>query len=284
MTAVWAIENTRGAIFDAMERREVYATTGTRIRLRFFGGRDFEDGDTLRRDLALVGYTKGVPMGSDLPAGQEGKAPSFLVYATRAAAIAAAAWLVAGVALGAGATLACGYESPQTLALGMMNWTYPKSLYVPTAVWQAEDAGLLPPRLPKPAKDLFGSQFRKAAADMDALGARLESAAGDAPHVSVVLVPQVLWTQFAPADGGAVTVTIHAAGPAAGDTVVVTHEKVVRALLSGDLTFETAEAFGLVRLYGDDSGQERVRSSLASATAGDGTSPATDRGTTDLGL
>ena len=77
---------------------------------------------------------------------------------------------------------------------------------------------------------------------------------------------------------------IHAAGPAAGDTVVVTHEKVVRALLSGDLTFETAEAFGLVRLYGDDSGQERVRSSLASATAGDGTSPATDRGTTDLGL
>ena len=84
LTAVWATENTRGAIFDAMERREVYATTGPRIRVRFFGGWGFEPGDALRRDLALIGYTKGVPMGADLPAPAEGaKAPTFLVYALR---------------------------------------------------------------------------------------------------------------------------------------------------------------------------------------------------------
>ncbi len=84
LTAVWASENTRGALFDAMERREVYATTGTRIRLRFFGGWEFAQDDALRRDLARIGYTRGVPMGSDLqPAPEGATAPSFLVYALR---------------------------------------------------------------------------------------------------------------------------------------------------------------------------------------------------------
>ncbi len=84
LTAVWAGENTRGAIFDAMERRETYATTGPRMRVRFFGGWEFAAGDALRRDLALLGYSRGVPMGSDLPAPVAGaRAPSFLVYALR---------------------------------------------------------------------------------------------------------------------------------------------------------------------------------------------------------
>jgi hypothetical protein len=86
LTAVWATANTRAALFDALERREVYATTGPRMRVRFFGGFDFTQDDALRRDLALVGYTKGVPMGSDLNGAPEGKAPSFLVYALRDAA------------------------------------------------------------------------------------------------------------------------------------------------------------------------------------------------------
>jgi hypothetical protein len=84
VTAVWATENTRAALFDAMERREVYATTGPRMRVRFFGGWEFEASDALRRDLALVGYSRGVPMGTDLPARTDGAtAPSFLVYALR---------------------------------------------------------------------------------------------------------------------------------------------------------------------------------------------------------
>lgn len=81
LTAVWATANSRGAIFDAMERREVYATTGTRIRVRMFGGWDFTADDAQRRDLALIGYQKGVPMGADLMPGEG--APSFLVYALR---------------------------------------------------------------------------------------------------------------------------------------------------------------------------------------------------------
>lgn len=84
LTAVWATENSRAAIYDSMERREAYGTTGTRIRLRFFGGWDFEDADIVGRNLAKVGYTKGVPMGSDLLAAPDATAaPNFLVFALR---------------------------------------------------------------------------------------------------------------------------------------------------------------------------------------------------------
>lgn len=80
---VWATENTREAIFDAMQRRETYATTGTRMVVRFFGGFDFVTGDATNRMPAQLGYTKGVPMGSDLTAAPVGKAPSFLVAALK---------------------------------------------------------------------------------------------------------------------------------------------------------------------------------------------------------
>ncbi len=82
-TAVWATENTRSAIFDAFKRRETYATTGPRIGLRFFGGWDFADSDILNRNIAQTGYTKGVPMGSDLRPREGDAAPSFLIAALR---------------------------------------------------------------------------------------------------------------------------------------------------------------------------------------------------------
>ncbi|MBL8224207.1 MAG: DUF3604 domain-containing protein [Chromatiales bacterium] len=81
--AVWATENTREAIFDAMERRETYATTGPRIVVRFFGGWDFTDADAGGRMPASVGYSKGVPMGGDLRAAPPGKVPTFLVAALK---------------------------------------------------------------------------------------------------------------------------------------------------------------------------------------------------------
>jgi len=81
--AVWATENTREAIFDAMERRETYATTGPRMMVRFFGGFDFDAADAKTRSPAVIGYTKGVPMGADLGPAPEGKAPTFLVAALR---------------------------------------------------------------------------------------------------------------------------------------------------------------------------------------------------------
>ena len=81
--AVWATENSREAIYDAMQRRETYATTGTRMLVRFFGGWDFEDADAASRNPAAIGYTKGVPMGGDLSKPPSGKAPTFLVAALR---------------------------------------------------------------------------------------------------------------------------------------------------------------------------------------------------------
>ena len=83
LTAAWSEENTRESIFDAIKRREVYATSGTRIKLRFFGGWEYEQADVLSADYASIGYAKGVPMGGDLTRGPEAKAPSFMVAATR---------------------------------------------------------------------------------------------------------------------------------------------------------------------------------------------------------
>ncbi|MHA1573861.1 MAG: DUF3604 domain-containing protein, partial [Alphaproteobacteria bacterium] len=81
--AVWATENTREAIFDAMKRKETYATTGPRMTVRFFGGWEFTDDDTNSRLPAGVGYAKGVPMGGDLSGDAQGKTPSFLVAAMK---------------------------------------------------------------------------------------------------------------------------------------------------------------------------------------------------------
>ncbi len=83
LAAVWAPENTREAIFDAIRRKEVYATTGSRIRLRFFGGWDFTRGDIDRSDYIRNAYLHGVPMGGDLPSGDHAAAPTFLVQAMR---------------------------------------------------------------------------------------------------------------------------------------------------------------------------------------------------------
>ncbi len=80
---VWGHENTRESLFDALRRKEVYATTGTRITVRFFGGFAFVAEDAGAPDLAGVGYAKGVPMGGDLPAPAGGASPSFLVAALR---------------------------------------------------------------------------------------------------------------------------------------------------------------------------------------------------------
>ena len=84
LAAVWAKENTRASLFEAMERKEVYATTGSRMMVRFFGGWEYTDADINSREPAFAGYDKGVPMGGTLPARAEGaEAPTFMVYALR---------------------------------------------------------------------------------------------------------------------------------------------------------------------------------------------------------
>jgi hypothetical protein len=82
--AVWAEENTRASIFDAMQRKETYATTGSRMIVRFFGGWEFDNKDANNRLPAKVGYAKGVPMGGNLSAAPQGKdAPTFIVAALK---------------------------------------------------------------------------------------------------------------------------------------------------------------------------------------------------------
>jgi hypothetical protein len=83
LAAVWAEENTREAIFDAFQRKEVYATTGPRLRVRFFGGWGFVSADAENGKVVDVGYEKGVPMGGDLTSAPTGKKPTFLIHAVK---------------------------------------------------------------------------------------------------------------------------------------------------------------------------------------------------------
>ncbi|KPK52308.1 MAG: hypothetical protein AMJ59_27030 [Gammaproteobacteria bacterium SG8_31] len=83
LAAVWARENTREAIWDALTRKEVFATTGTRMRVRVFGGWRFRKGDLDRSDFAKYGYDNGVPMGGDLTNAPAGAKPGFLIRAVR---------------------------------------------------------------------------------------------------------------------------------------------------------------------------------------------------------
>ncbi len=83
LAGVWARENTREALWDAMMRKEVYGTTGTRLKVRVFGGWDFSAEDLPRSNFAEHGYDNGVPMGGDLTAAPDGKAPGFVIRAIR---------------------------------------------------------------------------------------------------------------------------------------------------------------------------------------------------------
>ena len=83
LAAVWAEENTRSSILDAFERREVYATTGPRIRLRFFGGFEYSAADIEVEELSEPGYARGVPMGGDLSATSDNQTPGFLIQALK---------------------------------------------------------------------------------------------------------------------------------------------------------------------------------------------------------
>jgi len=83
LAAVWATENTRDALFESMKAKEVYATTGSRILLRFFGGWGFAENSVFRPDFETIGYREGVPMGGELRPNKETSAPTFMVQALK---------------------------------------------------------------------------------------------------------------------------------------------------------------------------------------------------------
>jgi hypothetical protein len=83
LAAVWAKENTRESIFDALARKEVYGTSGSRLTVRVFAGWDFQPDEVQRPDFAAQGYARGVPMGGDLEDAPANTAPSFMIRALR---------------------------------------------------------------------------------------------------------------------------------------------------------------------------------------------------------
>ena len=83
LTAVWAQENTREAIYAAFKRKEVYATTGSRIGLQFFGGWNLPKQSQQAEDFATIGYRLGVPMGGDLITPTNKRSPEFIVRAVK---------------------------------------------------------------------------------------------------------------------------------------------------------------------------------------------------------
>jgi hypothetical protein len=82
LTGVWASQNTRETLYDAMQRKETFATSGPMMKVRFFGSFDYAPGDVSKADFVKLAYAKGVPMGGDLKPGS-GKAPTFLVSAIK---------------------------------------------------------------------------------------------------------------------------------------------------------------------------------------------------------
>jgi hypothetical protein len=123
----------------------------------------------------------------------------------------------------------CGYHDPSLIARGILNWTYPKALYVGTAVWQAEASGVLP-RPRQTPQDLFA--YQRMVRHLQTLGEKLRSsriAQAQGSTFSMVLLDSMLWTRFVAVPEG-YAVGVHADGPSAGDVVLVTHGKVIRAL------------------------------------------------------
>lgn len=175
---------------------------------------------------------------------------------------------LAATGLQPAALSACGYDNPQSIALGSLNWVYPDALYVTTAVTEAEAAGLLP--VTKLGSQTGPLAFYRATAAMKAFGGNLADPrlADGGVVVSVVLLPQAMWTRFVIGPDGVVVYGHHEEGPAESDLVIVTAESVVRALVDGKLDSVSAEKDGLLRFYGNLDHLDTVKAALATANRG----------------
>lgn len=160
--------------------------------------------------------------------------------------------LAAGFAGGSVTALACGFEDPKSanIARGVLNWAFPNSLYVRSAVWRAQLDGVIPKdEMTSAAKALLG--FDLAVKKLAALGEGLAKARADqdAPAFSAVLIGPMLWAHFEPTETG-FQMTTHATGPNAGDVVIVTDAPALAALMDGQIAARAARDLGLIRLYG----------------------------------
>jgi hypothetical protein len=147
--------------------------------------------------------------------------------------------------------LACGFEDPSNVAFqrGILNFAFPKALYVQTAVWQAQQAGLL-----ERDQSLAGNRallgFRRASDALSNVARQLETVQQAVPPFTLVMIGPVLWTRFAEGSDG-LTATPHVKGPSSGDVVLVSDEPVILALASGRMDGTMALDQGLIRIYGE---------------------------------
>jgi hypothetical protein len=187
--------------------------------------------------------------------GQPPLARSCAARACRAVALCASLALA-----GSPAAQACGYHDPASASVGLLNWAYPDSLHVRTAVWMAQRDGVLARPEPLAAADPGSAssrfeqmlRYRDTEDRLDRLRDGLERSrqGRPLPAFSLVLIGPMLWTRLERADG-TLQRQPHASGPSRGDVVIVTDGPVVAALVEGRLTPNEARERGMMRLYGD---------------------------------
>jgi hypothetical protein len=147
--------------------------------------------------------------------------------------------------------LACGFEDPNNVAFqrGVLNFAFPKALYVQTAVGQAQQAGLL-----DRDQSLAGNRallgFRRASDALSDLASQLASGSEAVPPFTLVMIGPILWTRFAGGSEG-LSATPHVKGPSAGDIVLVSDEPVILALARRRIDGSMALEQGLIRIYGE---------------------------------
>ena len=171
-------------------------------------------------------------------------------------------WAAIALLVSAAPALACGFEDPSNVSFqrGILNFAFPKALYVQTAVWQAQQAGLL-----ERDQGLTGNRallgFRRASDALSDVARQLESGEDAVPPFTLVMIGPVLWTRFAEGSEG-LTATPHVEGPSSGDIVLVSDEPVILALAKGRIDGNTALEQGLIRIYGEPAKAAALESML----------------------
>jgi hypothetical protein len=147
---------------------------------------------------------------------------------------------------------------------GMLNWIYPKSLYVDTAVWQAQKAGLLPIEEALPARKtmLVNPGYRRAVHTIQDYAGAIGAGTGDKTGtVTIMLLEAIFYARISYGPAGA-HVQPHVAGPDNGEPLFVTHRVVMEAIRTGRLGLDEALSMGVIRTYGDPARIDEALSAL----------------------
>jgi hypothetical protein len=161
---------------------------------------------------------------------------------------------------------ACGFERPVDQQRGLLNWIYPDSFHIWTAIWQGQAQGKLgrDPALQSSGKLLVNSAYRKTMATLSRFAQRLETGGYGKQGKSfvVLLLEPMLWSRIEPGAGSS-SLRVHINQPADGEPVLITERVVLEAINQGTVSFEEAYQQGYLRLYGDKAGITEIRGLLA---------------------